>query len=343
MIAGKVHDVRRGSSQRRKTMDFNKLNYLLAVAEFKSFSKAAEKCFISQPALTRCIKNIERDLGVDLFDRSHSPIQLTYAGERYISGMQEIQAKKAQLDEEMEQIAQEKKKRLKIGIPMTRSATWLKRILPAFQRCYPNVDLQIIEGNLYMLQVNLQKSLLDLCLMVTDPIFIKGIELIPFYEEQMMLVVSRQAKALAGISLPENQMGILHYLPPDILEKIPFISSSSSQGAYFFARRIFDEMSINPQTVMELVNSSATYQVAPGNGGFAFAPITASYEERFHPVPLFCSPSPAPINRTIGIMCMKDPVMSPIAKEFIRIAKEQVCMFANQNIPPFKIVHDLKF
>ena len=46
-------------------MDFNKLNYLLAVAELKSFSKAAQKCFVSQPALTRCVKNIEDELGVN--------------------------------------------------------------------------------------------------------------------------------------------------------------------------------------------------------------------------------------------------------------------------------------
>ena len=45
------------------TMDFNKVHYMIAVAELKSFSKAAEKCFISQPALTRCIKNMEEELG----------------------------------------------------------------------------------------------------------------------------------------------------------------------------------------------------------------------------------------------------------------------------------------
>ena len=50
-------------------MDFNKVHYMMMVAEFKSFSKAAEKCFISQPALTRCIKNMEEELGVKLFDR----------------------------------------------------------------------------------------------------------------------------------------------------------------------------------------------------------------------------------------------------------------------------------
>ena len=63
-------------------MDFNKLNYLMAIAELQSFSKAAKRCYVSQPALTRCVKNIEDELGLKLLDRACSPIKLTYAGER---------------------------------------------------------------------------------------------------------------------------------------------------------------------------------------------------------------------------------------------------------------------
>ena len=87
-------------------MDFNKLNYMMAIAELQSFSKAAKRCFVSQPALTRCVKNIEDELGLKLFDRSCSPIKLTYAGERYIAVMQEILELKTKLDQEMEEIAQ---------------------------------------------------------------------------------------------------------------------------------------------------------------------------------------------------------------------------------------------
>ena len=58
-------------------IDFNKLNYLMTVAKLQSFSKAAKECYISQPALTRCVKNIEDELGVKLFDRTCAPIRLT--------------------------------------------------------------------------------------------------------------------------------------------------------------------------------------------------------------------------------------------------------------------------
>ena len=114
-------------------IDFNKLNYLMAVAKLQSFSKAAKECYVSQPALTRCVKNIEDELGVKLFDRSCAPIKLTYAGERYIAGMQQILDMKLKLDQEMSDIAARRRDRLTLGIPTTRSSTWLPRILPAFQ------------------------------------------------------------------------------------------------------------------------------------------------------------------------------------------------------------------
>ena len=104
-------------------MDFNKIHYLLAVAELQSFSKAAEKCFTSQPALTRCIKSMEQELGVKLFDRSSSPIRLTYAGERYVAGMRKILAMKGKLDQEMEEIANARRDRLVVGMPSTRCHT----------------------------------------------------------------------------------------------------------------------------------------------------------------------------------------------------------------------------
>ena len=81
-------------------MDLNKVTYLLALADTKNYSRAAEQCHISQPALTRYIKNLEEELNVTLFDRSSFPIRLTYAGERYIDGLLKILEMKEKLDKD---------------------------------------------------------------------------------------------------------------------------------------------------------------------------------------------------------------------------------------------------
>ena len=65
-------------------MELRQFTYVNQVAECGSFTKAAAKLFISQPALSNYISKVEEDLGVKLFDRSATPLKLTYAGEQYL-------------------------------------------------------------------------------------------------------------------------------------------------------------------------------------------------------------------------------------------------------------------
>ena len=65
-------------------MEIRQFTYVSMVAECGSFTKAAATLFITQPALSNYINKLEEDLGVRLFDRSVTPVKLTYAGEQYL-------------------------------------------------------------------------------------------------------------------------------------------------------------------------------------------------------------------------------------------------------------------
>lgn len=324
-------------------MDFNKLNYLIAIAELRSFSKAAKKCFVSQPALTRCVKNIEDELGVKLFDRSCSPIKLTYAGEHYITAIQEILERKAKLDREMEDIVARKRDRLILGIPSTRIATWMPRILPAFNRECPGVDIQLIEGTSLVLEQLLGKGTIDLYVMGTDPILTRGLKFTPIFREEMMLVISRQAEALKHLRLPPNEPGVLQYIPPRLLEHIPFYSATPSQGTYYLAHRVFEQSNIRPTTSMEVINTSLAYRMAPQGGGFAFAPVAVVYEEEFSHTPIFCSAADDVVFRTAGILSREDSDLNETARLFLKIAVREVQEFARRSIPKFQVRHDIDY
>lgn len=324
-------------------MDFQKLNYLVSVAEQKSFSKAAEKCFVSQPALTRSIKGIEDELGIKLFDRSKSPVRLTYAGERYLAGAQEILKLKSKLDQEMADIILHKKDRLTLGIPHTRGANWVPRIFPAFYQEYPNIDIQLVEGTSVELEKKLDAEEIDLFVLGTTPILTKGIEIIPLYQEEMCVIVSRQADVLKEISLPPNQPGVLQYLPSRLLNDIPFISALPSQGTYHLARQIFDEYHLNPSSPLEPVNASIAYHLAPLQKGFAFGPATISYEENFNFEPIFCSIEDKPISRKAGILYKSGRRRSPAAEAFVQKAGQIIIDFVKANVPIFQVRHDIDF
>ena len=158
-------------------LDFTKFRYVEAVAELKSFTKAAERLYISQPALTKSIGKLERELGVKLFDRTTTPVQLTYAGERYLAGMKNIAAMRYQLEKELEDISNMRKERLVVGIPDTRSQRWLPKILPAFLRERPGIDLRIIEErSTGQAEHQLAQGRIDLAVIVTLPMTTTGLD-----------------------------------------------------------------------------------------------------------------------------------------------------------------------
>ena len=325
------------------TMDFNKVHYMIAVAELKSFSKAAEKCFISQPALTRCIKNMEEELGVKLFDRSCSPIRLTYAGERYLAGMREILAMKGRLDQEMAEIAAAKKDRLVLGMASTRCHTWLPRILPAFKAENPGVEVQLVEGNSLTLEQMLPKETIDIFFIGTQPVLTEGVGFIHLCDEEMTEVVSRLHPVLAGLKLPANQPNVLQYLPPKLLDRLPFFSATPSQGTYYLAHRLFEQYRLQPEVVMEIINTTTAYRLASRGKGFAIAPVSVTFEEQFDPAPLFCSIEEKPTVRSMGMLYKKNRKLSPAALRFIEMAQREIPKFVDTHIPRFQVRHDIDF
>lgn len=113
-------------------MPYSKYQYVAKVAELQSISKAAAKLFISQPALTRIILNIETELGTTLFNRSVLPIQLTYAGKRYLEEARRIWEIDESFRRELQEISELKRGVLNIGINYAAGALWLPLICQNF-------------------------------------------------------------------------------------------------------------------------------------------------------------------------------------------------------------------
>jgi len=90
--------------------------YLRAIVEHGNISNAARTLFISQPYLSKFIKNLEAEIGVNLINRNVAPLTLTYAGERYLRYMDKIEQTYKNMKHEIEAITNMKKGRLKLGI-----------------------------------------------------------------------------------------------------------------------------------------------------------------------------------------------------------------------------------
>jgi DNA-binding transcriptional LysR family regulator len=128
------------------SIDLKQLKYFLAVAEEKSFSRAAERLHISQPPLSQQIMKLEAELGVRLFARTTRTFELTVAGKALMGEAQEMLAKMRMTIDTIRQIDRGEVGRLRVGI--VGSAMWgpIPKMLEEFQTKYPNVTWTLHES-----------------------------------------------------------------------------------------------------------------------------------------------------------------------------------------------------
>lgn len=126
-------------------MNLNNANYILTILQEGSFSAAAQKLYISQPALSQTVKKVEKSLGTQIFTRIGNRLKLTYAGERYVQTARQILALENNLQNEINEINKENCGLLRFGIPIQMSYIVIPDILREFQKKYPKVVLHIEE------------------------------------------------------------------------------------------------------------------------------------------------------------------------------------------------------
>ncbi len=142
-------------------MTIVQLEYLLAVANYGSFSLASEHCFVTQPSLSMQIKNLEEELGVVLLDRSKKPVIPTEAGATVIRNARETLKAYNYIRESVSELKGEVAGVLRLGVIPTIAPYLMHRFIPHFMRKYPKVELQIREMMTGQIIEALTKDMLD--------------------------------------------------------------------------------------------------------------------------------------------------------------------------------------
>jgi DNA-binding transcriptional LysR family regulator len=124
-------------------MELRHLRYFLAVAEECHFGRAARRLFISQPPLSRQIRDLEEELGVDLLERSGRQVRLTDAGRQFLDGSRQTLAQAERAVAMAKQAAQGKAGFLSVGYIPTGDLGVIPRVLGPFRRRYPKVELEL--------------------------------------------------------------------------------------------------------------------------------------------------------------------------------------------------------
>ena len=126
-------------------MTITQLHYVLAVAEYQNFTKAAEKCFVTQPTLSMQIQKLEDQLKVQIFDRSKKPIELTEVGRKIVNQAKNIVNEADRINDIVDQQKGFIGGEFRLGIIPTVMPTLLPMFLKTFIKRYPKVKLKIEE------------------------------------------------------------------------------------------------------------------------------------------------------------------------------------------------------
>jgi LysR family hydrogen peroxide-inducible transcriptional activator len=171
-------------------MTLSELRYIVAVADERSFGRAAQRCFVSQPALSVAIQKLEDELGTRLFERGKSEIAVTPVGARIVEQAQKVLEEAAQIRE----IAQSGKNQLagalKLGVIFTVAPYLLPDLVPALHDRAPQMPLDLEENLTDQLEVALKSGRIDAAI-IALPFAPAGIATDLLYEEPFQVVVPR--------------------------------------------------------------------------------------------------------------------------------------------------------
>ena len=145
-------------------MELKEARYILAIARHQSIGKAAESLYISQPSLSKYLKNLEERLGAPLFSRHENRYYPTYMGERYLHYAEQIVACGDEWMQEYDDIAHRQRGRLNIAVPIMMGSTLIEPMLAPFHKRYPYVTLNIMEAVNFIAENSLETSSIDLTL-----------------------------------------------------------------------------------------------------------------------------------------------------------------------------------
>lgn len=169
-------------------MDIRQLTCFVEVAKHKSFTKASQTMHVTQPSLSKMVKNLEEDLDVILFDRSSRKVRLTDAGEVVFLQAQKIIYSLDDLSASLYDVMNLNKGKIKIGLPPVISTLFFPTIIAEFQKQYPDVSIMLAEDGAKTVEKKVAEGEVDLGFVML-PVDEEKYDVMPFVNQEIKLLV----------------------------------------------------------------------------------------------------------------------------------------------------------
>ena len=234
-------------------MNTPRFDYFIALARERSFTKAAKQLHITQQTLSNYVAQLEKEIGSTLFVRN-IPLKLTYAGEIYLRYALAIQNQMENMQHELDDVSQKERGLLKIGIAFSRGRILMPKVIAAFQKEHPFVQVKLVETSNEEQRIKLLNHEIDLVITnFTEDI--PGVTMQDFYNEENVLLISEALLDKIYSSDKESvleKVAVLQNLYP--LKDCPFVLMNAENIAGRIGREFLAEAGFEADIKVESDN-----------------------------------------------------------------------------------------
>lgn len=237
---------------RVRTMNSKQLQYVLMLSKTRNFSKVADELGISQPALSKQIMGLEKELGVKLFDRDTAPLTLTAAGEFFLEKAKKILSEEELLVKAMEGYKEGDRGKLVIGVPPFRSLYMMPDVVVALKEKFPLLQTVLVEQGISVLGKGLLEGEYDFAIM-NLPVDESEFEVFPLEKDELVLAVPNSLRHLACEKDGKIRLADC--------KNVPFVTVGKEQEM----RKLFDKLctkaGITPRIYAEVTGVNTAWEI----------------------------------------------------------------------------------
>lgn len=249
-------------------MNTRQIQYAVELSKTLNISQVAERLGISQPALSKQILSLEKDLGLKLFDRTTTPMTLTAAGEHFIRQAQELLYQEGQLLRSMEAYKSGESGRLVIGISPFRSQYLIPAVAQQVLQRYPGVQIILCEAGSDQLRREAAEGKYDFAV-VNLPVDGAALDVTPLERDTMVLTVP---KALAT-ALPKTDFDHPTCIDLKLCADLPFVTVGDQQEMRHQFETACVDARFHPRIAAEVVGLSTAYALCKAGVGATLLPL----------------------------------------------------------------------
>lgn len=251
-------------------LNLREIEYILAIAEEGSVTRASQRLFIAQPSLSQALKKVEAELGVTLFTRVKGRLKLTPEGEFFINAGTRIMDIIQELETCFSGLSNAESGKLVVGVPYLLGTLVATHIIPVYRDRFPLIDIQLVESSSTELEQLLMEGTIDISV-IPLPFRFNDFPNHMLLKSRMVLLASKTSE-VKELCYRKEEGDRFPYVDITQLNHAPFIIGHQGQRIRTINEAIFKKAKITPHIVMTSRNQETIKRMVANNIGYTFIP-----------------------------------------------------------------------